>query len=171
MKETLEYKILKYLSKNDNGKFIKVSNLNEDKFLLISKIENLTKDNLIDSKNTYIRIKVGNINSSSEIQIPVCKIQFKGIEYLKNIDKKIKSNITNNFNSSAIGQLNQESTFSESPISIKTNDIPSKKPETKSRLKKLLSNPWVIGISLALVTTVLNGKRVMIYINDILDNI
>ncbi len=99
----------------------------------------------------------------------IAKIELKGKEYLSKIDSN--KNVTNNFNNSTIGQFNQESSFSESPISIKTNEIPSKKPETKSRLNKLLSNPWLVGISVAVFTAVLNGKRVMKYINDILDNI
>ena len=167
MKDSLEYKILKYLSENDNGKYINVSNITDDKLILKSKIKNLTKESLIDSKNTHLQINVGNINTYNGIQIPICKIQLKGIEYLSNIDKKNESNITNNFNNSTIGQLNQDSNFSESPISIKINDIPNKKPEIKSRLKKLFSNPWVIGISLTLLTAILNGKRVMNFINNI----
>jgi len=95
---------------------------------------------------------------------------FKYVEFKKNKESESKEkSITYNINESVIGQLNQDSNFSASPISIKTNAIPSKNPETKSRLKKLLSNPWVVGISLTLLTAILNGKRVMEYINSIID--
>lgn len=164
MKDKLEYKILKYLSENDNGQYLDIENLIEDKELFKIKLRSLQSEKLIlfpqPPDIAGVRVKT----------IFKAKIEFKGMEYLRKIEKD-NSNITNNFNNSTIGQLNQESNFSESPISIKINDIPSKNPEKKSILNKLFSNPWVIGISLVLFTAVLNGKRVMRYINDILDNI
>lgn len=159
MKETLEYKILKYLSENDNGKYIKVSNISEDKLLLKSKIKNLTEDNFIYSKNTYLKIKIGNVNSSNEIQMPVCKIQSKGIEYLKNLDKKTESNITNNFNGSTIGQLNQESNFSNSPITNNTTQNPKSELKINSpilKFWKLISeNKLISSLILALILFVI----------------
>ena len=156
MKDTLEYKILKYLHENDNVKTIEVSHLHIDKEYLKKSLSNLRREK-------YIKCRL--INNENII----AEIELKGKEYLSKIDSN--KNITNNFNNSTIGQFNQESSFSESPISIKTNEIPSKKPETKSRLNKLLSNPWLVGMSVAVFTAVLNGKRVMKYINNILDNI
>lgn len=162
MKDTLEYKILKYLYENDNNNPIDVSVLEPNEKTLKKVLKGLKNEKLI-SYGTGINTNISNLNFIR------AKIEFKGKEYLSKIDSN--KNITNNFNNSTIGQFNQESSFSESPISIKTNEIPSKKPETKSRLNKLLSNPWLVGISVAVFTAVLNGKRVMKYINDILDNI
>lgn len=45
MNDTLEYKISKYLSKNDNGEFIDVSFLNENPKTLESKIKDLKNNN------------------------------------------------------------------------------------------------------------------------------
>ena len=43
MKDTLEYKILRFLKDNDNGDFINVTNLIEDRKLLESKLQSLAK--------------------------------------------------------------------------------------------------------------------------------
>ena len=167
MKDTLEYKILKFLSENDHGEPLDVSKLDSNHKLLKQKLNELKTEKLI-AYGTGINISSGD-GSVNKLNFIRAKIKFKGIEYLRKIESN--NNITNNFNNSTVGQFNQDSNFSESPISIKTNEIPSKNPEMKSRLNKLLSNPWFIGISVAVLTALLNGKRVMNFINDILNNI
>ncbi len=80
--------------------------------------------------------------------------------------------ITNtlHFNGDNYGIVGQNSHFENIPIKIQTNEIPSKKSETKSRLTNILFNPWFIGISLAFLAALFNGNRVMNFINNILDN-
>ena len=94
-------------------------------------------------------------------------IVFSSFEELESENNKI---IINSFNNSTIGQFNQDSEFFESPNNIKTKAAPRSKPEIKSRLKTILSNPWLIGISLVLLAAIFNGKRFMSFINNILDN-
>lgn len=75
MKNTLEYKILKYLSKNDNGKYLNIEHLENNKNLLKNKIDNL--------------LQLGYI---SEKLVPTFsleyKIEYSGIEYLNNLKSK-----------------------------------------------------------------------------------
>jgi hypothetical protein len=163
MTETLEYKILKHLSENDNGNYIEVSFLSENKKLLLDKIREL-------NKLEYLTMEyLTRINSSIPLPAPKCKIQLGGTKFLSEIELKNKS-ITNHFNNSTIGQFNQDSKFFESPNSIKTKAAPSNNPVIKSRLNTILSNPWFIGISFALIAAIFNGKRFMSFINNILNN-
>ena len=138
------------LYKNDFARI--VNNENELKAIteiLKHKLEFITSQ----TKETYRLTKKG--------------IVFSSFEELETEKAKI---IMNNFNNSTIGQFNQDSDFFESPNNIKTNAAPSNNPVIKSRLKTILSNPWFIGISLALLAAIFNGKRFMSFINNILDN-
>lgn len=74
MKDTLEYKILKYLSENDNGQDIEVSHLYPNKYNLLKKLSFLKNEK-------YIKARI--INNESII----ANIEFKGIEYLNQIEK------------------------------------------------------------------------------------
>lgn len=74
---------------------------------------------------------------------------------------------TLNFNGNNYGIVGQDSRFENIPINIKTNDIPSKNPVTKSRLITILSNPWFVGITLVVLAAIFNGKTVMNFINNI----
>ena len=84
--------------------------------------------------------------------------------------EKTTKNVTYNI-SGNVEQLNQDSNFSNSPISIKTKPAPNKKPVIKSRLNKFFSNKWLIGISLVVLAAILNGNRIMNVINKFLDNL
>lgn len=163
MTETLEYKILKHLAENDNGNYIDVSFLSENKKLLLDKIRELNKLGYLTME--YLT----RINSSIPLPTPKCKIQLAGRKFMSTIELKNNS-VTNQFNNSNIGQFNQDSEFFESPNNIKTKAAPSNNPVIKSRLNTILSNPWLIGISLALIAAIFNGKRFMSFINNILDN-
>ena len=57
----------------------------------------------------------------------------------------------NIFKDSNISQVNQESSFLRSPININTAATPSKNPDKKSLVKKILSSPWVIAITVSVV--------------------
>lgn len=52
------------------------------------------------------------------------------------------------------------------PINIKTNEISSKKSEKESSLKKVFSNPWVIGFSFAILAALLSAQRIINFINN-----
>jgi hypothetical protein len=163
MKETLEYKILEYLSKNDNGNYIDISFLSDNKNLMSNKIIELKR---LEYLTFY---PLTSINSSIPLPIPKCKIHFAGKKFLSENEIKNKE-VTNQFNNSTIGHFNQDSIFLKSPINIKTKAAPSSSPEIKSRALVFFSNPWVIGLSLAIITAIFNGNRFMSFINNIFDN-
>lgn len=72
-----------------------------------------------------------------------------------NIDKRhIGDKTTNVFNDSTIGQVIQDSSFSNSPNKIKTAAAPNSSPDKKSLLKKIYSSPWTIGIALLAIEEV-----------------
>lgn len=83
MKNTLEYKILKYLYDNDNGKYISVDHIENNGDLLESKINNLLKSKYIDRQLTPSFKK-----SYIEYINPKYKIEFIGIEYFKSFNEK-----------------------------------------------------------------------------------
>jgi hypothetical protein len=95
MKETLEYKILKYLSDNDNGEYIDVSELSYDKKLLRNKLRDLSKDQLIKYSGG-IDMRFGD-GDGIKIDHIKAKIEFKGKQELSNIE-----------NQSLVFSINQE---------------------------------------------------------------
>lgn len=104
MKNTLEFKLLKYLSEKNNGILIDVSEIEENSNLLKSVIENLKNRELIETESYPPKPKFGNewhSNIPSE-KPDKCKIKLLGVEYLNNIEKSIiesklaKSNIRAN---------------------------------------------------------------------------
>jgi hypothetical protein len=151
MTETLESKILKHLAKNDNGNYIDVLFLSENKKLLLDKIRELNKLGYLTME--YLT----RINSSIPLPTPKCKIQLAGKKFLSEIELK-SNNVTNHFNNSNIGQFNQDSVFFESPNNIKTKDAPSNNPEIKSSLQKFFSNSWVLLISGIAIEEITLGK-------------
>lgn len=157
MKDTLEYKILKYLSSNGKDSFVDLDNLIEDKNILKLKLKNLKNDKLIDIK----KIRTGEYSTKSEYMI-----NSNGSIYLNTLENNGNKSISNNFNNSTIEQFNQDSEFFKSPNKIKTKAAPSNNPVIKSRLITILSNPWIIGISLTLLAAIFNGKKFMSFINN-----
>lgn len=104
MKNTLEFKLLKYLSEKNNGILIDVSEIEENSNLLKSVIEDLKNRELIETESYPPKPKSGNgwhSNIPSE-KPDKCKIKLLGVEYLNNIEKSIiesklaKSNIRAN---------------------------------------------------------------------------
>jgi hypothetical protein len=167
MKDTIEYKILKYLSENENGYPVDVSGLETNEILLKRKLIGLRKEKLIKyGSGIYLNSSSG---TESKINFIRAEIEIKGKEYLNNMELN-NGSITNNFNNSTIGQLNQDSEFFESPNRIKTTATKSNNPAIKSRLYRILLNPWFIGISLTLIAAIFNSIRFMSYINNIIDN-
>ena len=79
-------------------------------------------------------------------------------------------NITNNFNNSTIGQINQDSDFSTSPININVNATPTKN-QKKSILEIISNNKLLSSLMVAIVIYILNLNRVNDFINNIISNI
>ncbi|MBI0397561.1 hypothetical protein [Cyclobacterium marinum] len=89
MKHTLEYKILKHLSENDNGKFLDIAEIESNIELLKSVISDLKERKLILTK-PYPRIPWdssirGVIGSSPSDKPEKCKIKLSGKEYLESL--------------------------------------------------------------------------------------
>ena len=108
MKDNLQYKILEYLSENDNGYFIDVYSVESDKKIIHSELRTLNKKMFIDIR------KISNGTITTKI---LAKINIVGIAFLKKLNSE---NITNNFNGATIGIVNHESNFSNSPITNNT---------------------------------------------------
>ena len=89
MKNTLEYKILKYLFKNGNTDFVDISHLSSDRKVLDRKIFDLKKQNYIDTQPYPPKNLTGKgyIDFSSG-KSDKCLIKSKGIEYLKDYTEK-----------------------------------------------------------------------------------
>ena len=89
MKDTLEYKILKYLSENTKGNFIDISNIELDTKFLKSVIKDLKNRNLIDTESYPPSVS----NDSNFVMLNAspkpekCKILLFGHEYLFNLNK------------------------------------------------------------------------------------
>lgn len=59
----------------------------------------------------------------------------------------------------------------ENPLIKKTKAIPIKNPEKKLRLITIFSNPWLIGFVLTAITVLCNSKRVMDFINKLVNQL
>lgn len=146
MKNSLEYKILKYLKEKDNGNFIDMRNFIKDRKLLESKLHSLSKE---PEKyiSTQFPLLIFNAYSSNTDDTLKAKIEFKGIKLLSEIE-------------------NQDF-FLESPFINKTNVAPNIKPETKSLFKKIYSSPWVLLIAGCVITAILNAKKIRDWIDTL----
>lgn len=100
MKETLEYKILKYLSENDNGEYFDVSFIESNCKLLNSKINELKKVKYIEETRTPV-ITDSCISSKD----PVYKILLNGTNRLHEIERTI---VTNNIEELTLKKLKFE---------------------------------------------------------------
>ncbi len=131
MKDSLEYKILKFLSEKNNEESVDVSDLEPNKKLLKQKLLELKKEKLIKYGNG-IDLSFGD-GSNLKIEFIRAKINFNGLKFLKEIESENK-NITNNFNNSTIGQFNQSDELKVLKTEIKQTNNPSKnKRETTKR--------------------------------------
>jgi hypothetical protein len=100
MKETLEYKILKYLSENDNGEYFDVSFIESNCKLLNSKINELKKVKYIEETRTPV-ITDSHISSKD----PLYKILLNGTNRLNEIERTI---VTNNIEELTLKKLKFE---------------------------------------------------------------
>ena len=110
MKDTLEYKILKYLSENDNGEYLTLDFFKDNEKLFKAKTTSLFKMKYISRISTPV--------TGGEFityEKPMYKIEFLGSEYLNNLEKSIielkltESNIEANRLNESIAKKNEES--------------------------------------------------------------
>ena len=151
MKNTLEFKILNNLSKNDSGQYIDVSDLFEDKVLLKSRLLRLRKEKLISFNSGYA---IPGILHSTSLK---AKIEFKGLEYIDKLNNDI-SNITNDFSGSIIGQVNHSDFLKVEKVEIKQNNHPKTKEKKQNTIVSFMLKFWwqiliplLIGIVLIMI--------------------
>ncbi|UAM98382.1 hypothetical protein K8354_00715 [Polaribacter litorisediminis] len=152
MKSTLEYKILKFLKDNENGKPISLDNYHKNESLLKSKIAELVKLKYITK---VAELSLGTDFSAKGLR---CKITTNGIKYLNEIESENKTtvNIENFIGRDNYG--NQSSNFSNSTITTNNNanSQPTEKKNLISRFWKLISeNKLISGILLLVIIYVL----------------
>ena len=144
MKDSLEYKILKYLSENDNGEFIDVSFLNENPKTVQSKIKDLKNNELIEFRK-YI-LEDGYSRRFD------CKIVLKGKEYIDKIDNAKINDSKNYFRGANIVQLNQADDLSVLKTKIKQTIYPTPKEIKQNPIILFIVKCWwQILIPLAIV--------------------
>jgi hypothetical protein len=120
MKDTLEYKILKYLTDTSKVSFVSLDQFTEDKYILKLKLKTLIKDGFIDIKRT----RTGEYSTKAEYMINI-----NGLIYLNTLESKENKNITNNFNNSTIGQFNQSDDLNVLKTEIKQTIQPKEKQQ------------------------------------------
>jgi|TARA_R110002072_G_scaffold298877_1_gene473480 hypothetical protein len=158
MKGGTEHKILRFLKDNDNGDFINVTNLIEDRKLLESKLQSLAKE-----PEKYISVLfpifffgVG-IHKKENNELKA-KIEINGIILLDQIENGDKNTTENIFNGNFNGNFIQDSLLDKSPIKNKVNEQPSIKPEQKSLVKKIFSSSWTLLFVGILIEELTLGK-------------
>ena len=88
MKHTLEYKILKFLSDKNNGRFIDIAEIEKDTDFLKSVISDLKSRELILTEKYPSTPWTGEfIGNTSSDKPEKCKIKSKGLEYLDALEK------------------------------------------------------------------------------------
>jgi hypothetical protein len=132
MKVDIEHKILRFLKDNDNGDFINVTNLIEDRKLLESKLQSLAKEPeiYISYRPPIFFFGVGLPNKvNDELK---AKIEINGILLLDKIEKGDKNITENIFNGNFNGNFIQDSLLEKSPTKQKTVNKTEKEPSKKS---------------------------------------
>ena len=161
MKEKLEYKILKYLSDNEDGSFLDISHLSENSKLLKSKIYDFKQRDFIKTKPYPQSVSTsGGLIISSSRKPPKCKITSQGNEYLLKIEKdfnieKVENNTINyNLENNKNTQIIHESERFKNEINIKAKPAPYKNIESGFR-KFTKDNPFIIGLILVVIASII----------------
>jgi hypothetical protein len=96
-------------------------------------------------------------------------------EYLKHIKKKDLKPESKVINVNGVyiekNENNKNQSFENIANKKQVNAEPNIIPVQKSRLKKILSDPWFIGISLLILTVVFNAERIKNWVDSIIDGI
>lgn len=88
MKHTLEFKILKFLADNNNGRFIDIAEIDLDTDFLKSAISDLKERELILTKPYPGTPWTGGFIGTTPSDKPEkCKIKSQGLEYLDSLEK------------------------------------------------------------------------------------
>jgi hypothetical protein len=89
MKHTLEYKILKHLSENNNGRFIDIAEIESDSDFLKSVITDLKERELIKTEQYPGKPWTSDfaIGITESDKPEKCKVKSKGLEYLDTLEK------------------------------------------------------------------------------------
>mgnify|MGYP003625564205 CR=1 FL=1 len=162
MKEKLEYKILKYLSNNENGEFLDISHLSENNKLLKDKISDFKKREFLKTRLYPPNVSTsGGLVVSASIKPPKCLITSQGNEYLLKIEKdfnigKVENKTINyNLKDSNVGQINQDSESSNNDSKIEINTYDTKKPIKKTIAARIFSliteNKLISGLIIGLI--------------------
>lgn len=137
MKNTLEYKILKHLSDNDNGNFIEISSLHDNRKLLENRVRELKQSDLL---NWYPSTGLG------KTKLPIkCSIRPEGNKWLYDLDLTTDNKPVTNHNYNNVSQVNQSSGNIDLKSPIKQKIIHNKEitPPKRSKLEIL---SWIAGI-------------------------
>lgn len=163
MKDSLEYKILKFLSEKNNEESVDVSDLEPNKKLLKQKLLELKKEKLIKYGNG-IDLSFGD-GSNLKIEFIRAKINFNGLKFLKEIESENK-NITNNFNNSTIGQFNQSDELKVLKTEIKQTIHPKIKEKQQNAIISFVEKFWwliLIPLLLGIVLIAIEKKWNIIF--------
>jgi hypothetical protein len=166
MKGSTEHKILRFLKDNENGDFINITNLIEDRKLLESKLKSLSKEpeKYISYSPPIFFFGVGLPNKeNNELK---AKIEINGIILLDKIEKGEKSITNNNFG----GTFIQDSDLRKARTINKPKTV-NNTPLKKSLIEKIISHPWILLIAGLLIAAFLNSDRIMKFINEIMDGL
>ena len=123
MNNTLEYKILEYLSKNEDGEYKNIFEFKKNSKLFLDITKQLKDEKYIKPK-PYTRAIVSNKQYYIGKRKPLYKITLNGKNYFNSL--KLLS----------------------SPIIKNVKEAPINKPDKKSSVKKFFSNPYIIGFIL-----------------------
>lgn len=133
---------------------------------------NLSKnDQLIFSELTFkirqyfVRNGIAEMYGSHQI-----KLLDKGRDIKSGKEKILGNFIYNDFSNSSVGTLIQDSDLNKARIKNKINNV-NNTPLKKSTTEKLLSHPWLLLIAGCIIAAILNSKRIMDFINDIMDGL
>jgi hypothetical protein len=154
IKSSLEYKILKHLKDNENGRPISLDNFHKNENLLRSKISELVKLKYIT--------KVAELSLGTDFSVKSlrCEIRIDGIKYLNEIESENKS-ITNN--GIYIEANDNKGTQSFEKIEVKKNNTkhktyPNKNHSIWQMIKSFAVKFWwqiliplIIGVVLILI--------------------
>ena len=162
IKSSLEYKILKHLKENENGKPINLDNFHKNESLLRSKISELVKLKYIT--------KVTDLSLGTDFNVKGlrCEITINGIKYFNELQNKSENkNITNN---NYGGTFIQDSDLKKARIINKPKTV-NNTPLKKSLIEKIISHPWALLIIGAFIAALLNSDRIMKFINEKIDGL
>jgi hypothetical protein len=166
MKGSIEHKILRYLKDNDNGDFINVTNIIDDRKLLESKLQSLSEEpeKYISFRFPVFFFGIGLPNKeNNELK---AKIEINGIVLLDKIENGEKSITNNNFG----GTFIQDSDLRKARTINKPKTV-NNTPLKKSLIEKIISHPWILLIAGLLIAAFLNSDRIMKFINEIMDGL